>query len=129
MTAHDWMLILFQAGSYVMHDIFKHEKRNDALLSLLNTTSEMATVVSGWKDDNTNDLQELRLQLTEAACKMEAVLPATELSPLFHILIHVPDMIYRWNNIRNFWCFFGERYPLVPILSHGYLFVPLCTQF
>ena len=129
MTAHDWMLILFQAGSYVMHDIFKHEKRNDALLSLLNTTSEMVTVVSGWKDDNTTDLQELRLQLTEAACKMEAVLPATELSPLFHILINVPDMIYRWNNLRNFWCFFGERYPLVPIFSHGYLFVPLCTHF
>ena len=35
------------------------------------------------------------LQLTEAVCKMEAALPVTdpELSPLFHILTHVPDTI------------------------------------
>jgi hypothetical protein len=39
----------------------------------------------------------------------ECVLPATELPVMFHILLHVPDCIYRWNSVRNYWSFFGER--------------------
>jgi hypothetical protein len=51
----------------------------------------------------------LRLRVIEAMCECERIMPSTELSVLFHILIHLPDMIERWNNVRNFWCFFGER--------------------
>ena len=36
-------------------------------------------------------------------------LPKTELAVMFHILVHVPDMMYRWNRSANFWCFWGER--------------------
>jgi hypothetical protein len=38
------------------------------------------------------------------------VLPKTEMAVMFHILLHVPDAMYRWNAVRNFWGFFGERY-------------------
>jgi hypothetical protein len=38
------------------------------------------------------------------------VLPKTEMAVMFHVLLHVPDAMYRWNAVRNFWGFFGERY-------------------
>lgn len=28
---------------------------------------------------------------------------------MFHVLLHVPDAMFRWNAVRNFWGFFGER--------------------
>jgi hypothetical protein len=37
------------------------------------------------------------------------VLPKTELAVMFHVLMHVPDATWRWNDARNFWGFFGER--------------------
>ena len=29
---------------------------------------------------------------------------------IVHMLMHVPDLIFRWNAVRNMWCFFNERY-------------------
>jgi hypothetical protein len=121
MTSHDWMVLLSQAGTYVMKDAFVHEKRNRAVLALLNATTALVQVDSPHDVNNSDILREVKAQLIEAACLMESVLPKTELAPLFHILIHVPDMIYRWNNIRNFWCFFGERYVWVSLDTCVYL--------
>jgi hypothetical protein len=29
--------------------------------------------------------------------------------PVIHTLIHYPRFIYRWNSVRNYWCYFNER--------------------
>ena len=42
--------------------------------------------------------------------RMSQVLPKTELAVMFHILLHLPDSMFRWNAVRNFWGFFCERY-------------------
>jgi hypothetical protein len=43
-------------------------------------------------------------------CICERDLPKTEMACLLlHVLIHFPDLIHRWNHVRNFWTFFGER--------------------
>ena len=36
--------------------------------------------------------------------------PETFSDVLLHELLHVPHAVMRWGHIRNFWCFFGERY-------------------
>jgi hypothetical protein len=51
----------------------------------------------------------MKLAVVHALCKCEAEFPVTELAVMFHALLHVPDCIYRWNSVRNFWSFFGER--------------------
>jgi hypothetical protein len=39
----------------------------------------------------------------------EREFPRTLLLVCLHNLLHVPDMIGRWNNVRNLWAFFMER--------------------
>lgn len=62
------------------------------------------------QDDNDDNYVDIHQELLRVLCNCERVLPSTELSVLFHILVHVPQMVNRWNGVRNFWCFFGERY-------------------
>jgi hypothetical protein len=49
------------------------------------------------------------LQAIEALIGLEELFPATEQSITFHEYVHIPDHVFQWNNVRNFWCFFFER--------------------
>jgi hypothetical protein len=40
---------------------------------------------------------------------LEREFPRNLLVYCFHNLLHVPDMLLRWNNVRNYWAFFMER--------------------
>ena len=51
----------------------------------------------------------MQVKVVEAIVLCESVLPKTELPVMLHVLLHVPDCMYRWNSVRNFWSFFGER--------------------
>ena len=53
--------------------------------------------------------QMLKLRVITALCKFEDEFPNSEMSPVFHTLMHVPDSIYKWNSVRNYWAFFNER--------------------
>jgi hypothetical protein len=59
--------------------------------------------------ENRETIDQFKLKVVETLCKCESAFPVTELAVVLHIILHVPDSIYRWNNIRNFWAFFGER--------------------
>jgi hypothetical protein len=50
-----------------------------------------------------------RTAVARALFKLERDFPGTELSIAIHELIHVPDFLYRWNSVRNYWCFVVER--------------------
>ena len=82
----------------------------DVLNALLDATAEF---VEGDADDEAIKLQEsraLHLQTIEALCVLERDFPKTELSIFVHEILHVPEFIYRWNSVRNYWCFATERY-------------------
>jgi hypothetical protein len=55
------------------------------------------------------ECQDLKLKIVGFLCVYEAGAPISELPPVLHVLLHVPDAIYRWNSVRNMWCFFNER--------------------
>lgn len=112
---HDWLQLALCCGDYILHDLFPmYPERMGALYSLFAVVREVVncTSVAGDDDDDDDKLARLRVQLLEAVCLCEVHLPCTELSVLFHVLIHFPDCIHRWNSIRNFWCFWTERYKL-----------------
>jgi hypothetical protein len=52
----------------------------------------------------------LKLATVRALCRWSRDVPGTEHTIVIHELVHICDMIYRWNNVRNFWCFLTERF-------------------
>lgn len=66
-------------------------------------------------DPVVNDLSErncrrIRAHVVEELTKFERDFPETELSPFIHEILHVPEFLYRWNGVRNYWCFVTERF-------------------
>ena len=52
----------------------------------------------------------LKLATIRALCRWSKEVPGTEHTIVIHELVHICDMVYRWNNVRNFWCFLTERF-------------------
>jgi hypothetical protein len=106
--------ILQQAIQYLFHDIIPKKVLavwNSLILAMnaiLSATADIGTdEVPG---DQEIEAKRLYLQVIEALVLFERDAPETELSMMFHILIHMPDAIHRWGSCRNFWAFFNERY-------------------
>jgi hypothetical protein len=55
-------------------------------------------------------IQELKTELIRAMCIFERDVPESELSYFLHEILHLCDFLYRWNNVRNYWCFLVERF-------------------
>ena len=109
LTSHDILNLILYAGDYLLADVLAdHPKYMDTLFSLVEVCRACVQLSCTW-DSTKAAVNELKTRVLEALCKCEAFLPPTELAVMFHVLSHVPDCIYRWNNVRNFWCFFGER--------------------
>jgi hypothetical protein len=54
--------------------------------------------------------KELKYELICALCIFERDAPESELSYFLHEIVHLCDFLYRWNNVRNYWCFLVERF-------------------
>lgn len=112
LKAHDWMLVIQTAGRYLLDGLFADDPdKADCLLRLLEATNRCLKTTSAWDSENREVIDAVKLQVVEALCHCETYMPRTEMPVMFHILLHVPDAIYRWNAVRNYWGFFGERYP------------------
>jgi hypothetical protein len=79
----------------------------EALQLLLNATADYDPDSD---DDNTTETcRTIKTAVARALFKLERDFPGTELSIGIHELIHVPDFLWRWNSVRNYWCFVVER--------------------
>ena len=80
----------------------------DAFQILLNATA-------GYDPDNPDDetstetCRAAKKAISRALFMLERDFPGTELSIAIHIMIHIPDFLWRWNSVRNYWCFVVER--------------------
>ena len=118
LTAHDWMLLIQTAGHYLLQGLFADDRNKmQSLLRLLNACNRCINATSAWDSENREVIDAVKLEVIEALCYVEAYMPRTELPVMFHVLVHVPDAIYRWNSVRNYWSFFGERCILLCMLS------------
>lgn len=83
-----------------------------AMITILNDLLDATADV----DDDTDEDQalaesrSLHMKAIEALCLLERDFPLTELSIFVHEILHVPEFIYRWNSVRNYWCFATERF-------------------
>ena len=55
-------------------------------------------------------IRALKLATIRALCQWSRDVPKTAHAIIIHELLHICDMVYRWNNVRNFWCFLTERF-------------------
>ena len=80
---------------------------------LLTASCDVDPAVIDWPEDDYNrrmvDMRSLKLKIARLLCKYEHGSPASNLPRIVHLLVHVPDLIFRWNAVRNMWCFFNER--------------------
>lgn len=110
LTSHDWIQLVQSAGDYVLAGLFPdNPRKGTAILALVSACNAILNTSSDYQSDNRDEIDRLKLQVTEALVMCESVLPRTELPVMMHILLHVPDCMYRWNAVRNYWSFFGER--------------------
>ncbi len=54
-------------------------------------------------------LAAVKEKVTLLVCEYERRFPRSEVCRVSHIILHVCDIVHRWNNVRNFWCFLTER--------------------
>jgi hypothetical protein len=55
-------------------------------------------------------LRQLKRQCALALSRAEEDTPLTESAICMHIIMHIPETIYRWNSVRNTWAFPSERF-------------------
>jgi hypothetical protein len=113
--SHDWMQLMVGAGTYILADLFEGDDiaKQTILLDLVALFRELMDAVSPYDDEHdelSDKLDKLKVKTIEVMCRAEVVLPDMCMAILWHALLHIPDFIYRWNSVRNYWCFFGERY-------------------
>ena len=110
LKAHDWLLLMHSAGRYLLRDVFPAgSDRQRCVLGLQEACAQCLTATSPFDTENREHIDSVKTAVVEALSRIEACVPRTELAVMFHVLLHVPDAVYRWNSVRNFWCFFSER--------------------
>ena len=99
---------------YVMRDTgpllprAAYQAMTKALNAILDATADYDPDEEG--DEAMVKCRALHLQVIEALCLLERDFPLTELSIFVHEILHVPEFLYRWNSVRNYWCFATERF-------------------
>jgi hypothetical protein len=110
----DWLMFLRSAIPYTFYQVGPTRPREafkamiDALLLLLDAVADYdPDVDEGGSGSQT--CRTARKVVARALFKLERDFPGTEMSIAIHELIHVPDFLWRWNSVRNYWCFVVER--------------------
>jgi hypothetical protein len=80
----------------------------EALNAILDATADYDPDAE--EDEALEKTRALHLKVIESLCLMERDFPLSELSIFVHEILHVPEFVYRWNSVRNFWCFTTERF-------------------
>jgi hypothetical protein len=109
----DWLMFLRSAVPYTFYQVGPTRPREAfgemiaALQHLVDATADYDP--EDVADAATHTCRTARTMVARALFKLERDLPGTELSIAIHELIHVPDFLWRWNSVRNYWCFVVER--------------------
>jgi hypothetical protein len=114
--ADDWKKLLQYGAEYVFGDSIPAQMKEafwaliGVLRDVLDATCDVESGGEHDPDASRDWLRRLKRKAVRALCLMERDVPATEWAIIIHIIMHLPECIYRWNNVRNTWAFPNERY-------------------
>ena len=107
--AADCRRLLWHAGDYIFYDLFGDKQA--AVESWVDILRKVEMSTADFDHDNAySEIAALKMQVAEALTDFENDWPPQSHCIVAHELMHVPDCIYRWNSVRNYWAFHLERY-------------------
>lgn len=118
LKAHEWVKVAEGAWQYIFHELYaelpQHQATLSAFMSCLSAILQAYSHADVQNDppDRTSEqtnMIELKNKVVDAMALFDRDFPASEKASMFHIILHVPDFIYKWGSARNGWCFYGER--------------------
>jgi hypothetical protein len=106
--AADCRTLLWSAGDYIFYDLFGgKQKAFDAWIDILRIVEKST---ADFENPNAYaEMAQLKMDVAEALTKFERDWPEQSHCIVAHEVMHVPDSIYRWNSVRNYWAFHLER--------------------
>ena len=118
LKAHEWIKVAEGAWQYIFHGLYaeapQQQESLNAFMSCLTAILQAYSHADFPNDppdrssERTNMI-ELKNKVVNAMALFDRDFPASEKAIMFHILLHVPDFMYKWGSARNGWCFYSER--------------------
>jgi hypothetical protein len=106
--AVDCRRLLWHAGDYVFYDLFgAKQKAVESWMDILRKV-ELATADFD-NADSYNEIAVLKMEVATELTNFENNWPPQSHCIVAHEVMHLPDTIYRWNSVRNYWAFHLER--------------------
>jgi hypothetical protein len=111
----DWVHLLRSGLPYVFGGVGPEHPR-EAFTAITSVLSELMDMTCDYDPDEVVESEQverckvMKDKLIRALCLVEKDLPESELSPFLHEVVHMGDFLFRWNNVRNYWCFITERF-------------------
>ena len=109
----DWLMFLRSAVPYTFYQVGPSRPR-EAFGEMIAALQHLVEATADYDPEDADDTashtcRTARTMVARALFKLERDFPGTELSIAIHELIHVPDFLWKWNSVRNYWCFVVER--------------------
>lgn len=104
MRAYDWLLFVTVLSGYCMRGSLQ-----TPVLNVFLRLADCLTKMSARSIDRA-ELDDLELSVVEFLCLLELVFPHTELTIVYHLLLHVVDGIRKWGPATCSWMFQFERF-------------------
>lgn len=99
-------MLLSAPFEYAFHDVFPKRVQIawDAILSAVRMC-----LIACCDTPSRSFITKFKTFMVHKISAYEHVFPDTEMPRIVHLLLHVPDQVYRWNHVRNYWAFYPER--------------------
>jgi len=112
----DWLTFQRTCVDYAFFDVVPTKCKTafyamvDALNDIMDATADYDPDAED-KKEYLREVEELQVQVVRALVLFERDFPRTEMTPCIHWIVHpAKELIPRWNNVRNYWCFLTERF-------------------
>jgi hypothetical protein len=116
MKAATWVAVLRYHVPYLLYGVGDKSVR-EALLKISEVLRDVLAATCDFDPDDDMSTQQqtakctaLKKKIVLAMVELERRLPSSEMCYFVHEIVHVADFIFRWNNVRNYWCFVCERF-------------------
>lgn len=113
MKASDWLHFIKYFDVYVFHGVLPEAQQAGywGLTSIFRALLQLECNTEGDDAEEMTRMDGLSEWIAEGLSVLERTWPGTVITGTqIHGLLHFPRLIYRWNSVRNYWCFFNERY-------------------
>jgi hypothetical protein len=113
MLTSDWLHLLETCDLYIFYGIFPEPQASAyfGFTGIFRLLLQLEFNIDEPEVEAQARLAAVKLDITERLCMFECHWPQYMFSgPVVHNLVHFADLVYKWNNVRNYWCFFNERF-------------------